>query len=374
MLNEGTEALPYEPYYEGLRDTKVTELVSEGANLIPFPYHKEVGYEYTKSGVTFTVLADGGISVVGKPTDTVLYEVVNSNLGNICEPNVQYVVGGNVPNCAVVAHITPISGPAQATIWIEASANASNNSKIMPSGYKLYRICLYLGTGAVGTDVSAIVYPTLNRGSTAKPYSKGGVVDTFPISAELRAFLDDKGYGRGVEGYPNYIDFERKVFVQNTYRKVFDGTEAIQMLNISTVVENGKNKKMAFNGLAPQSITTKADVVGAYAICNKYALQSANNVWNGLNGFYTDNKWLHIYDANYQTVEAWKAHLAELDANGNPLTIEYALAEPIEIDISAYLTDDNFIEVEGGGIIRAVNDYEYDAPSEINYMLKEGNE
>ena len=83
-----------------------------------------------------------------------------------------------------------------------------------------------------------------------------------------------------------------------------------------------------------------------------------------------DNNKVFFLVETYPTVEELKAHLAELYANGNPLVVEYALAEPIETDISAYLGNDSFIAVEGGGTITAVNEYEYDAPSTINYIYK----
>ncbi len=47
-----------------------------------------------------------------------------------------------------------------------------------------------------------------------------------------------------------------------------------------------------------------------------------------------------------------------------------AYETPIETDISAYF--DSFIKVEGGGTITAVNEYEYDVPSTINYITKVG--
>ena len=126
------------------------------------------------------------------------------------------------------------------------------------------------------TANNLVFKPMFNRGPVAKPYSPfGTVVNTFPISAELRIFLEQYGYGQGNPDNPdeyNYIDFERKVF----------------------------------------------DAVG------------------------------HVVD------NAWVAYDI-----------------PIEIDISAYLTDDNFIEVEGGGSIVAVNEHSQAAPTSITYMLQE---
>ena len=41
-------------------------------------------------------------------------------------------------------------------------------------------------------------------------------------------------------------------------------------------------------------------------------------------------------------------------------------------DVSAYFSRDNFIEVEGGGVIIAQNENADAAPTAIKYQLKEG--
>ena len=79
---------------------------------------------------------------------------------------------------------------------------------------------------------------------------------------------------------------------------------------------------------------------------------------------------IYIYDPSYNTsdVSLWKAHLADLYAKGTPLEAIYVLGEPIEVDISAYLTDESLI-VEGGGTITAVNEHSQDLPTEITYLI-----
>jgi hypothetical protein len=51
-----------------------------------------------------------------------------------------------------------------------------------------------------------------------------------------------------------------------------------------------------------------------------------------------------------------------------PLTI------PEEIDISAYLPDDNLLEVAAGGVITVVNEYNYNTPTEISFFTSESPE
>lgn len=66
------------------------------------------------------------------------------------------------------------------------------------------------------------------------------------------------------------------------------------------------------------------------------------------------------------TEDSWKAYLA-----ANPVEIVYPLGTPIVTDVSDILPDDNFVEVEGGGSITAMNQYGLAAPTAITYQLKE---
>lgn len=303
MLNEGTEALPYEPYFEGLRDTSVTELVSEGANIANVSYN-QADWLFAENKGTFISSTENSIEGQGIKGAT---------------PYKPYTSNGwlTMREAHAIASLKPFKAGYKISLSFDfeilelPSDYTNSNGRIEigagfgfigKSGSDLWKgtsINFVLGVQRVAiafaitnaqanlTPVMRIAFSSLharvsnimiNYGDVApyKPY-RAEAVDTFPISAELRAFLEQYGYGQGNPNNPdeyNYIDFEG-FFV-------------------------GKGR-----------------VVGG--------------------------EWV-------------------------------AYGEPIEIDISAYLPDDNFIAVEGGGVIRAVNDYEYDAPSEINYMLKEGNE
>ena len=330
MLNEGSTALPYEPYFEGLRDTKVTELVSEGANLIPFPYISTSG---TYNGVTFTIFKDGSVQVKGTATAETYFQLCRIDFG---------------------AESCFSEGTKNGLFFKDCSYNASNKAN-----------CI---TVLNGKTVDKIYYPMVNRGTTAAPYKPyRGTIETFPISAQLRSYLEQHGYGRGVEGYEGYIDLDNKVFIPpQSHRVVLDGTE--NWLLASTASSTGGLKRMQFT--LPYTSVFESNYKTVPSICNLYNVGSGDDTWNGVVcASITNGERLHIFDANYQTIETWKAHLAELYANGNPLIIEYATASvPEPIDISAYLTDDNFIEVEGGGVIRAVNDYNHDAPTTISFV------
>jgi hypothetical protein len=351
--------MPYEPYFKGLRDTKVTALRSEGANLIPFPYYYPE--PKTINGVTWTPNADGSITLNGTQTqgngiplwltetDPILFDGAYSAS-----------LGTPLPSgCTFYLNFNDGLGNADIISGAESGTKTINNRYC-------YSIRFWINAGTVFNNVT--LYPMLNRGTTAVPYKpyRAEAVETLPISAALRTFLSDKGYGRGVEGYYGYIDFENKLFYPpRTYRKVFDGTESWMAL--------GTNKSGIYrNGVYVTTPIDLGNTVVSPMVCNLYTNTSPTGT------YYMNNKTcscnaqvLHFYDDEYNTsdVSLWKAHLAELKRIGNPLIVEYATEDvPEPIDISAYLTDDE-IEVEGGGAIIPVN--EYNNPAFVECMFTE---
>ena len=88
--------------------------------------------------------------------------------------------------------------------------------------------------------------------------------------------------------------------------------------------------------------------------------------------FYSNAIIFFTGDYKISTRDEWKAQLAAWEADGDPLVLYYELATPIVTDVSAYFSRDNFIEVEGGGVIIAQNENADAAPTAIKYQLKEG--
>ena len=173
MLNEGSTALPYEPYFEGLRSAPVTEVESVGANFLPYPYAETTKRSH---GITFTDNGDGSISVVGTATSDVQFvfaaNFVPSNLG---------LTGGDVVS---------ISGHNMVLVYdATAGINYQNRSFVIEDDH-LYRIRAWIGEGQT---INTTIYPMLNKGSTALPYAPY-VKHTLPIPEAVRN-LD--GYGEG---------------------------------------------------------------------------------------------------------------------------------------------------------------------------------
>ena len=367
-LVEGTTALPF---FDGLQDTSVSELKSEGANLIPYPFYNTTKTSY---GITFTDNGDGTITLNGKN---------NGKANSTFDLTSMY---GSKPLTLAAG---TYKGSAGSVIGVFLKAYNYNTYTpdtgfvlTAPSNFKIY---LSINKGYAREYNGEIVRPMLYRciGDPEHdtlvdlpyiPY-RSEPVDTFTVPFELIEFLEPYGYGRGANyKYYNYIDFERKVFVQNTYRKVFDGTEP--WAAYSTYQSEIYRAGIANEELSKPTLLYKASEI-APVISNSYASISADDNYSLKRGVAINlNGGFMIYDEAYNTsdISLWKAHLAELYANGEPLTIEYALAEPIEVDISAYLSDENYIEVESCGYIVAENEGKLPAPTSISYLQQEGSE
>ena len=323
--------------WQGLRDAKVTELVSEGANLLPRAWTNT----QTVNGVTFTVQEDNSIIVNGTATAEATFSILRGKYKNefiTIEKGETYTLSG-----------CPEGGSGETYRFVVQNTSYSQNYNDTGDGVtdiaKFTDYYAYISIKAGYTANNLVFKPMFVRGSVARPYSPyGTIVDTFPISAELRAFLEDKGYSRGVSGYPNYIDFERKVFSNN--RHIFGA-------NLSDYNLQGQISA----------------VIPINALAEDYRAVSCDATWVDKDMAYGNSvvgyKRIDIVDNRYTDAETFRQAVS-----GKKLI--YALAEPIETDISAYLTDDNFIEVEAGGTIKAVNTYELDAPTTIAYVSQKG--
>lgn len=369
MLNEGTTALPYEPYFEGLRNAEVTELKSEFGNL--FNYDNIID-EYKGTGEN-----EGKIVITTRSYNMNIYTGEGGSSARVPREywnKLMFLTKGTYYAYFDIDFYE--DEVVEADRYLNARAVLLNGEdywcgyggqQLFSGGtFTMYEdgYC-YLRTGINKRCYISNLMITRTPRDTYIPYK----YESIPIPEAIKS-LD--GYGLGVNSeYYNYIDFDRKVFVQRVYRKVFDGTE-----NWATATTS----KTSSDGFYRVRYTIRDDNIGVDAgatdksqiVCNSYNTASPNDTWYCEKDTCSFNQGtlVHFYDEAYNTsdVSLWKAHLAERYANGNPLTIVYALAEPIETDISAYLTDE-YIEVEGGGTVTVVNEYGLDAPTSISYLI-----
>lgn len=342
--------------WQGLRDTKVTELVSEGANLIPPCIRKNV----TNNGITYTVLDDGTVIANGTATaqsNFAFQEMWRGEKITLTQGET-YTLSGE-PNGASADTYR---------LMMQNASYSQNYYCGVPAVAKYTEYYAFIRIQQ-GIAVSNLVFkPMLNRGSTAKPYSPfGTIVDTFPIP-EIEGVTDSngnkvEGVGRGVNAeYHNYIDFERKVFAQKV------SEVDMGLLNWGLRVSNNRyifNASLSAYGIQGQI----SPDIPINALAEDYRAVTVNATWVDRDMAYNSktlgNQTIEIVDNRYTNQTDFKAAVS-----GKKLL--FAVETPIEIDISAYLTDDNFIEVEAGGMIKAVNEYEFDAPTTISYVSQKG--
>ena len=340
MVNEGTTALPYEPYFEGIRNAKVTELVSKGKNL--FNPKQGVNSSFVDNGDgTYTITNSGGndrfSDYIDLPIPAGTKVIIHSTK-----------TGENIATTGLQFFGTDGIG--------DITTGLINGTLSLTPTKHIRRVRVYVQAGDVGKSAtfSNIQIEYGDKATEYTPYV--GTISTLEIPEALRNFLEQHGYGLGVDStHYNYIDFDRKVFVQNVIKVAFDGTEDCYF--------DGDFDRADI----PLPFRSKE---GAKALCNK-SYQNPNALYGAEQGFVVSGDYAYFTIGWWEDTEAFEAQLAQWKADGNPLTLVYVLYEPIEIDISEYLTG-NLINVQGGGTIIPVNEFELAAPTAIQYIKKVG--
>ena len=178
MVNKGETALPYQPYFTGLRDSKVTAVESVGANLLDMSKLDNL----TSNGVVFTKNHEGKYTLSGTTTEQVqiyLSSVICDNSTKIWlsggESGVLITVNA-IRNGYFVQNLGIVQGT---TIQLPQSVN-----------YDSIEIHLIIAKGKTFSNVT--FYAMLNQGSTALPYS--------PYLREALLIPGDAldGWGQGV--------------------------------------------------------------------------------------------------------------------------------------------------------------------------------
>ena len=311
MINEGTEPLPYEPYFAGLRSAEVTEVESVGVNLLN-----------------------------------------NSLLTN--SSNWQYMTIKAEPNTTYTAHS---NAPYIASIGVYIF----NSSDVADTPNQLFKDkVLTLTTNSDGIinvqfrssgDLNILdYYYQLNKGTTALPYTPYQH-NTLTIPEAVRN-LDGYGWGVNADCF-NYIDFEKKQFVKRV------GCVDLGTLDFYKYEEgNGW-----FFAAVPDMVAG-----GSLVKCELYDFGTNSFSWSFIDSYtdktinVTSNNFIYIKDTSYTDAITFKVAM-------QGVMLVYELAEPIITDISDILSADNFIAVEGDGSLTFKNENEYDVPSEVEFYI-----
>lgn len=353
MLNEGSTALPYEPYFAGLRSASVSELKSEGANLA-----------HSLSAGANTTITDGVVTQIRADTYNTIYL------------KALLYEGSKLQSSSVVKSLYE-TGVHSVTFNKKGAENRlvfGINGSAFDTTINIDITDLPIGEYTSSANFTNITQGSiswkdtmLNIGSVAIPYKPYvGTLDTLAIPEAVKSL---EGYGLGLNAeYYNYIDFERKVFVQKIKKVVFTGDETVEKYPYGNYDGVIRFIGAWFDDGRPESVGT------GHMLCSHFNIGQLKpncvsiGSGNRRGSFWIDPSFFTTETTNAEYEATLKAWLKEQYDNGNPVTVVYELATPIETDISAYLTDE-YIEVEGGGTISAVNEYGYDAPTNISYLI-----
>lgn len=317
MLNEGTTALPFRPYFTGLKHAYIDSIKSTGRNLIDHSTYTEMPATY--SGVTFTKNADGSVRVKGLCNgDNFVLLTERLNL----YPNYQYTFSG-------------YQGDSDGDSRLHIDFGYSNSyddfgyggTFVVPTNYNQMRLYFRISNGVT---YDTTLYPMLNHGTTALPYEPY-VKDTFILPETLE-----------LGEWDSYNPQTGELTV-GTKTIAFDGTEDwhVTDTNVSTSIYR--------NALALDDVDPFSDVTApAWLVSNFYTTMSANENWVGNVSIGLHGHGLIVYDKTYNTsdVSLWKTHLAELAAAGNPLKVAYKLATPTVTTLSL---DKKYYKAWNGG-------------------------
>lgn len=317
MLSKSV-ALPYEPYFEGLRHTKPKAFKSNGANL-------------WNSG---DIVSNG----------------YNAEIKNVFEnltPNKPYSISWDYSSNGTESAQDVI------IVYTEAGGfNIANGASfsITQEQINTFNIAYgYFGSNATSGSMTNIM---LNEGETALPYTPYRE----PITL-AKPNINGLEYGVNANAY-NYVEWVAKKFHKVVNKVVLDGSSD------EFWIIDGSYFKTALTDIS----TIAGSVERAFATCDKYDV--TENVQLTDKSFYCASTYYGYGSVVFKDsgvtldVDAWRAYIA-----ANPITLVYTIVKPDITDLPD-LPDDNLIPVEGGGTIIAENDYGYDVPSEITYQLR----
>lgn len=316
MLNEGSTALPYMPYFSGLKNAFFKEIVSTGRNLIPYPYAD--GTSKTENGITWNVNEDGTIKADGFVTGYSSFVLSDK----ISLSGAFYLSG--VTNESNLIFELAFYSSSNALLGTFETRNGSFNTADY-DGFSYFR--LVVKRVSINVEVHFVVSPMLNYGSSALPYEPyTQSVLSLPEAVELTEYDT---------AYPETGEIQRQ-----SKTLTFNGTEYFADYSIGDyfiytaslqVYGTDSSSGIANNGFVFQK-TESGNDMGVYI---------AGEEFNTINFWFRKTIFPEL-----NTIDEFKAQLAAWNEAGNPLTVTYKTVETTteQADFSA----DSYIAWKNG--------------------------
>lgn len=350
MLSVGSTEQPYEPYYEGLRASKVTAIKECGANLL------DISKIANNSG-TVTILDNDSFRV---DNYNVRFRLLSPKAGTYylsSKSSRTGSYGGGI----VVATYDKSGALIKSNYWYPDKLNSVCQQVCDGTEYEL-RIIFY-GSGSSG-GFSATYTNVMLSYNESIPYARYHEPITHEIPEALQSV---EGYCEGVDETTfNKLNFGNKLIDKTTYRLVLNGTENWSKQSAAT-----QTNTCLFQLILTHNPFKNTTIVPS--ICSHFSYNTSiySSDTPSFTFFYSGATPYIRIRTNHTTVDAFKEWLASLYANGKPVTIIYKLETPTTVDISEELGDFNsLIEVEPFGTVEFVNEYSNDIPSELSYIRR----
>ena len=346
MVVRGTTApTTYQPYFAGIKDNKVDRINSWGANLLNLADVSST----TTNGITYSV-SNGVISVSGTASATNYIDIPTNTIAS-----------GTYSALITVLMGQQVSS-SEPSIYIRNSSNTyvdffspTRRTVTFTDSVGYIRISF-----TSGQNLNLKFNLSIVKGSTAPtsylPYN-ANLVDTLYIPSDIQNLT---GYGWGInDSCYNYIDFDRKVFVQKVarvdlgsltwnYNSQYGENPAFYCSNVLGI--KNVTQDQIFNGLCSLYLTTSRNDI-YYNVVNKVVCLT------GSDGLIT------IVDKDYTDATTFKTAM-------NGVYLYYELATPVETDLSTYANLDDTIDVEPLGTLVFDSNNDLPVPSDIDYLIE----
>ena len=362
MLNEGEEAMPWEPYsgagVEYIEPAKATSVDIIGKNLFDYGTSRTIHTGEPGYAETNMMITDNGTAYIenmyipievgpGSEYGTIMSAWIEDVNSTITYPAGVYSVGDPVPHTNGEAYLVIYAK----TINTQQNITIQGNNNVIAEPFTIRNASIDYAPAELTSRIYGIEVPLMLVKGTQTPAEPLPFKrSTIQIPSQI---ISRDDYGLGVydtynyELYNNYIDFERQKYIKRCLTQdlvgevtgfATHGTKINPGVMYSTIRCSDPNITFDFYQPGP----------GAYE------LRAYKEGW--------DSSMVNEYIQN--AMEA-----------GTPIKVFFGTNLTEEIDISAELAGiDNYIPVEAGGLIYFNNDRQEAVPSTIEYqsMMKKG--
>lgn len=348
QLELGTEVTEWEPWVGGtaspnvdypqeIKNSVVSEIKSEGKNLLPYPH---LDTSKVRSGITWTDIGDGTVMATG--TNGLSGQNIFScrTRNEVISPLIlkpgTYTVSGCPSGGSISTYYIQV-GKTLNGAWCTLGIDYGEGTTFTITEDTQIQIQSVIGGSATVSNI--IFKPMLQLGSEATEY------EPYKTSTAKVAFT-----GRAIEVDSN-IDYtyekDGRYYVADTIEKtdtgyqlvqrvlhlVFDGTEEWE-----TWPTNATGKRMAHRH---SKLPAYADFGNSWIKvleCShmQQCLSESTQPFYEYEtiALHRKDPVIQLYASKYQDLDSWKAFLAEQYANGTPFTVDIVAVEPIIIPLS----------------------------------------